>query len=355
MNNNIISKILFAPFALLFGIGVSLRKWAYKVGLLKSIKFDFPVISVGNLNVGGTGKSPHVEFLVRMLKDYINVATISRGYKRKTKGFRYVQLNDTAETVGDEPLQFKQNFPDILVTVNESRITGIMKLIGDVPDLQAIIMDDAYQHLAITPNLYILLTEYKSPFTTDNLLPVGRLRENKKSYNRADIIIVTKCPKILNEGDKLEWTTAINPLSHQQLYFSKFQYGKPYYLFNPAYAYSLTTEVEALVFCAIANTDYLEKHLETTIKRAKILRFPDHHYFTNSELGNLKAQFEKLDAPQKIILTTEKDATRLRLHQDFIIENKLPIFVLPIEVDFLFNEKEIFVKSIQQFLLNFKV
>lgn len=354
MNNNIISKILFAPFALLFGIGVSLRKWAYKTNLLKAVKFDFPVISVGNLNVGGTGKSPHVEFLVRILKDYINVATISRGYKRKTKGFRYVQLNDTAETVGDEPLQFKQKFPDVLVAVNESRITGIMKLIGDVPDLQTIIMDDAFQHLAITPNLNILLTEYKRPFTKDNLLPVGRLRENPKGAKRADIIIVTKCPDTLNEGDKLEWAAKINPLPHQQLYFSKFQYGKPYYLFNPTYAYSLSTEVEALVFCAIANTDYLEKYLETTIKKAKILKFPDHHYFTNSELGNLKAQFEKLDAPQKIILTTEKDATRLRLHQDFIIENKLPIFVLPIEVDFLFNEKEAFVQAVQQFLLNFK-
>lgn len=355
MRNNIISKILFSPFALLFGIGVSLRKWAYRNNLLKAIKFDFPVISVGNLNVGGTGKSPHVELLVRILKDYINIATISRGYKRKTKGFRYVQLNDTAETVGDEPLQFKQKFPDILVAVNESRITGIMKLIGDVPDLQAIIMDDAFQHLAITPNLNILLTEYNRPFTEDNLLPVGRLRESAKGYKRANIIIVTKCPKTLNEGDKLEWTTKINPLPHQQLYFTKFEYGKPYYLFNPAYAYSLSSEVEVLFFCAIANTDYLEKYLETSVKKAKMLRFPDHHYFTNSELGNLKAQFEKLDAPQKIILTTEKDATRLRLHQDFIIENKLPIFVLPIEVDFLFNEKETFVKSIQQFLLDFKV
>ncbi|MFK7946186.1 MAG: tetraacyldisaccharide 4'-kinase [Saprospiraceae bacterium] len=353
--NNTITKILLAPFTLLFGIGVSLRKLAYRTGLLKSIRFDFPIISVGNLNVGGTGKSPHVSYLAKFLSPYINVGMLSRGYKRKTKGFRYVALNNSVEEVGDEPLQFKLRHPDTLVAVNESRIQGVFKMLGDYEDLQTILMDDAYQHLSITPNLNILLTEYNRPYTNDYLLPSGRLREGKSGAERADIIIVTKCPDELNQGDQLAFEKELQPLPNQRLYFSKFNYGKPYYLFNPGYSYSLSDQLEVLVFCAIANTDYLESYLQKTVKKAKILQFPDHHFFTNSELGNLKAQFDLIESPQKIIVTTEKDAMRLRLHQDFIIESKLPIFVLPIEVDFLFDEAEKFQNDVKQFLLDFKV
>ena len=353
--NDKLTKILLLPFTLLFGFGVKLRKLAYKTGLLKSIKFDFPIISVGNLNVGGTGKTPHISYLVKFLSPYINVGILSRGYKRKSKGFRYVFMNSVVEDVGDEPLQFKLKHPDTLVAVNESRIQGVFKMLGDYDNLQVILMDDAYQHLSITPNLNILLTEYNRPYTEDYLLPSGRLRENKSAAKRADIIIVTKCPAQLNQGDRLAWEKKLQPLPHQRLYFSKFNYGKPYYLFNPSYVYSLYDELEVLVFCAIANTDYLEKHLEKTVKKAKILQFPDHHYFTNSELGNLKAQFDLMQSSQKIILTTEKDAMRLRLHQEFILEAQLPIFVLPVEVAFLFEEGDKFQNDVKAFLLDFKV
>lgn len=353
--NNTITKILLAPFTLLFGIGVSLRKLAYRTGLLKSIRFDFPIISVGNLNVGGTGKSPHVAYLAKVLSPYINVGMLSRGYKRKTKGFHYVAMNNTVEEVGDEPLQFKLRHPDTLVAVNESRIQGVFKMLGDYQDLQVILMDDAYQHLSITPNLNILLTEYNRPYTNDFLLPSGRLREGKSGAERADIVIVTKCPDDLNQGDKLAWEKDLQLLPNQRLYFSKFKYAKPYYLFNPSYIYSLSDELEVLVFCAIANTDYLENYLAKTVKKAKIMKFPDHHFFTNSELGNLKAQFDLLETPQKIIITTEKDAMRLRLHQDYIIESKLPIFVLPVDVDFLFDETKKIEADVKQFLLDFKV
>lgn len=353
--NKIITRILLFPFAMLFGLGVSLRKLFYRIGLLKSIRFDFPIISVGNLNVGGTGKSPHVSFIAKYLNEYIDVGVLSRGYKRETQGFQYVQLNNTVEQVGDEPLQFKIRHPNILVAVNESRIDGVQKMIGDYDNLQTIILDDAFQHLAIQPNLNILLTEYKRPYTKDFLLPLGRLREGRSGAARADIIIVTKCPKSLNQSDRQTWEQAIQPKLHQRLYFSYYQYGNPYYLFNPNYVYKLSDKVEVLLFCAIANTDYLEEYLELTVAKAKILKFPDHHYFKNSEIGNLKAQFDGISAIQKIILTTEKDAVRLRLHQDFIIENRLPIFVLPIEVDFLFHEKQTFLSDVKNFLLNFKI
>jgi tetraacyldisaccharide 4'-kinase len=352
---NIITRILLLPFSVLFGIGVSLRKLFYRIGLLKSIRFDFPIISVGNLNVGGTGKSPHVSFMAKYLNEYINVGVLSRGYKRETQGFQYVQLNNTVEQVGDEPLQFKIRHPNILVAVNESRINAVQKMIGDYDNLQTIILDDAFQHLAIQPNLNILLTEHKRPYTEDFLLPSGRLREGRSGAERADIIIVTKCPKTLNEGDRLTWKDSLQPKSHQRLYFSFYQYGNPYYLFNPNYVYSLSDKVEVLLFCAIANTDYLEEYLAATVAKATILKFPDHHYFKNSEIANLKAQFDTIQTPQKIILTTEKDAVRLRLHEDFIIKNQLPIFVLPIEVDFLFNEKETFLSDVKDFLLGFKV
>jgi tetraacyldisaccharide 4'-kinase len=353
--DNIITRILLFPFSLLFGIGVSLRKLFYRIGLLKSIRFDFPIISVGNLNVGGTGKSTHVYFIAKYLNDYINVGVLSRGYKRETRGFQYVQLNNTVEQVGDEPLQFKIRHPNILVAVNESRINGVQKMIGDYDNLQTIILDDAFQHLAIQPNLNILLTEHKRPYTQDFLLPSGRLREGRSGAERADIIIVTKCPKTLNQGDKLTWQELLQPKSHQRLYFSYYEYRNPYYLFNPKYIYSLSEQVEVLLFCAIANTDYLEEYLEAEVAKATILKFPDHHYFTNSEVGNLKAQFDNIKATQKIILTTEKDAVRLRLHEDFIIKNQLPVFVLPIEVEFLFDEKEKFLSDLKDFLLGFKV
>ena len=347
--------MLLFPFSVLFGIGVSLRKLLYRMDLLKSIRFDFPIISVGNLNVGGTGKSPHVSFIAKYLNEYSKVGVLSRGYKRETRGFQYGQLNHTVEQVGDEPLQFKIRHPNILVAVNESRIDGVQKMIGDYDNLQTIILDDAFQHLAIQPNLNILLTEYKRPYTEDFLLPSGRLREGRFGAERADIIIITKCPKSLNLSDRATWEQKIQPKSHQRLYFSFYQYGDPYYLFNPNYIFKLSDKVEVVLFCAIANTDYLEAYLENTVAKAKILKFPDHHYFKNAEIGNLKAQFDSIANTQKVILTTEKDAVRLRLHQDFILENQLPIFVLPIEVDFLFHEKEKFLTDIKDFLLNFKI
>ena len=348
-------RFLLFPFALIYDLVTRIRNLFFDFGIFKQTSFKIPVIVVGNLSVGGTGKTPQVEYLIRLLQNGYKTSVLSRGYKRKTKGFRYVNLNNSVEEVGDEPLQFKLRHPDTLVAVNESRIQGIFKMLGDYPDLQTILMDDAYQHLSITPNLNVLLTEYNRPYTDDFLLPSGRLREGKSGAARADIIIVTKCPDELNQGDKLAWENRLQPLPNQRLYFSKFQYGKPYYLFNPSYAYSLSDQLEVLVFCAIANTDYLENYLQKTVRKAKILQFPDHHFFTNSELGNLKAQFDLLKSAQKIILTTEKDAMRLRLHQDFIIESQLPIFVLPIEVDFLFDEAEKFQDDVKQFLLNFKV
>ena len=210
MVRDFILKVLLSPFAILFGIGVAFKNILYRVGLLKGLRFSIPVINLGNLTVGGAGKTPHTEYLIRLLKEYITVSTLSRGYGRSTKGYLHVHAGNTADQVGDEPLQYKRKFPDITVAVCESRSLGIPKLIQHNPNVQSILLDDAYQHRSVEPALNILLTEHDHRFTHDFLLPVGRLREWRSAYKRADRIIVTKCPHDLSL--KLWFNTRINCL-----------------------------------------------------------------------------------------------------------------------------------------------
>ncbi|MCB9264494.1 MAG: tetraacyldisaccharide 4'-kinase [Lewinellaceae bacterium] len=354
MIQRVLVQILLAPFSFLYGIGVGLRNALYSRGLLKGVEFNVPVISVGNLSVGGAGKTPHIEYLIRLLKDYIEVATLSRGYRRKTKGFLAVNTRMNAEQVGDEPLQFKRKFPDIQVTVSESRAFAIPRIMMDRPDTQAILLDDAFQHRSVKPGLNILLTEFSRPFTRDYLLPSGRLREWRSAYERADIIIVSKCPPALAAEEKEAMIKEINPLPHQKLYFSYYRYGKPYYIFNPRYTLELHSDMDVLLISAIANTDYLVDYLEQQANSVRILEYEDHHYFTKYDVGQLKAKFDQLDSPRKAIITTEKDAMRLELHRQFLISDRIPVFAIPVEVQFHFGEGEQFDQDIRDFLLNFK-
>lgn len=347
-------QILLAPFSLLYGLGVGIRNALYSRGLLKGVEFNVPVISVGNLSVGGAGKTPHIEYLIRLLKDYIEVATLSRGYRRKTKGFLTVQRRMNAEQVGDEPLQFKRKFPDILVTVSESRTFAIPKIMMDRPETQVILLDDAFQHRSVRPGLNILLTEYSRPFTRDYLLPSGRLREWRSAYRRADIIIVSKCPVEMNVEQKEAMIREINPFPHQKIYFSYYQYGKPYYIFNPRYVLELHSEMEVLLISAIANTDYLVEYLDEQAGEVRILEYEDHHYFTKYDVGQLKAKFDQMESESKAIITTEKDAMRLELHRQFLIGDRIPVFAIPVEVQFHFGEGEQFGQDVRDFLLNFK-
>lgn len=354
MIQNILVKILLAPFSFLFGLGVSFRNFLYRKELLKGIEFNIPVVAVGNLSLGGAGKTPHIEYLVRLLKDYVNIATLSRGYKRKTKGFKVVHPKNTAEQVGDEPLQFKRKFPDIEVAVAEDRSFAIPELLKWNGDLQIVLLDDAFQHRSIKPGLNILLTQFNLPFTRDYLLPSGRLREWRSAYERADVIIVTKCPLDVNEQEKQELITEINPFSHQKVYFSYYDYNTPYFIFNRQYVAPLQKDWDVLLISAIAGTEYLRGYLEEMVNSVTALEYEDHHYFTKFDIGRLKAHFEGIDSKKKIILTTEKDATRLELHKDYIIKNQLPVFALPVEVKFLFEEGEQFDEQVRQYLLGFK-
>ncbi len=354
MVQNILIKILLAPFSLLYGIGISIRNFLYRNGLLKGIVFSVPLISVGNLSIGGTGKTPHIEYLIRLLKDYIEVATLSRGYQRKTKGYLEIKPSFNAEQSGDEPLQFARKFQDILVSVGEDRSYAIPKIMQNHPETEVVLLDDAFQHLSVKPGLNVLLTEYGKPFTRDYLLPSGRLREWRSSYERADVIVVSKCPHEMTETEKDKMTAEINPFPHQKIFFSKYDYGYPYYIFNWSQRFRIDPDWDVLVICAIANTDYLLNNLKPLVNSVKVLAFEDHHFFKAYDIGRLKETFDKIDSKKKVIITTEKDAMRLELHRQFLIENQLPIMVLPVEVSFLFDEGGKFDDVVKNFLLNFR-
>lgn len=347
-------KILLAPFSLLYGVGISLRNFLYQKELLKGIRFDIPVISVGNLSIGGAGKTPHIEYLIRLLQPYIYVSTLSRGYKRSTKGFLLARPHHNAKSIGDEPLQFVRKFPGVVVAVAENRSFAVPQMMMAAPHLQAILLDDAFQHRSIEAGLNILLTQYNLPFTQDYLLPSGRLREWRSAYHRADVIIVTKCPEQVSEEEKTKLRREINLLAHQRLFFSKYVYENPYYIFNANQRLELDDKLDVFLICAIAGTDYLLKYLEPQVDSVTVLEYEDHHYFSENDMDQLKSSFERIKSERKIIITTEKDAMRLELHRNFIVQHRLPIFVLPIRVEFLFDEGKEFNEGIQNFLLNFR-
>ncbi len=354
MSEDIVIRVLLLPLALLYGLAVGTRNLLYRVGVLRSVRFDLPVISVGNLSVGGAGKSPHIEYLIRWLDQFINVAVLSRGYGRKTFGFRPVTLIDTAEDAGDEPLQFKRKFPSVPINVGESRALGVPEVLKYSPDTQCILLDDAFQHLAVTPGLNILLTEFSRPFTSDWLLPAGRLREWRLGYRRADIIVVTKCPPDLTELQRREMLLEIDPYPRQRVYFSQYRYGLPFDLLRPDLRRPLDLETDVLLVSAIANTDYLLSHLAAEVRSVQTLEYEDHHYFEETDLNDLLKRFEQLPSRNKIIITTEKDAARLELHQGFFWKNTLPVFVLPVEVAFCDQDEALFQADVQKFMLEFR-
>jgi tetraacyldisaccharide 4'-kinase len=366
MAGNLFYCILVSPLALIYGAIVNLRAFSYRTGLLRSSRFDVPVIVVGNLSTGGAGKSPHTEYLVRLLEPYISVAILSRGYKRKTEGFRMVELDDTALDVGDEPLQFKRKYPSVPVAVGERRAYAIPQIIYRHPTIQAIILDDAFQHYAVRPYFRLLVTEYNRPFTRDYLLPMGNLREGRWTYLRADIIVVSKCPTDLQTIDKQKFIAEIHPTENQRVYFSYYAYGKPYPIlaaasspyfesWNTDVPTDLDAETDVLLITGIARTDYLLEHLSQKVKSVTTFAFEDHRVFTNYDVAHLKKLFDQMASRKKIILTTEKDATRLELHREYLERNQVEIYALPIEVQFLFGEGSQFDADIKQRLLDFKV
>lgn len=344
-------RFVLFPFSILYGFIIWIRNKLYDKNIFHSASFNFPIISVGNLSVGGTGKTPMVEYLVRLLKDEYKVATMSRGYKRKTKGFAIANENTTAIDIGDEPMQFYKKFPDITVAVAEERLVSIPQLLYEKPDTRVIILDDAFQHRQVKAGLNIILTEYRDLFTRDFILPAGNLRDLKSSYKRADIIIVTKCKSHLTEEERDKIVKEIKPLAHQKIFFTKIEYGSPYHLFTKEEKF-LTPDTDILLVCGIANPKPIKEILNTYVATYDMIRYRDHHIFTTDDLKDIIDQFEKLDDGNKIILTTEKDGVRLAKFENELID--LPVYVFPIRHKILFGEEELFHEKVISFIETYK-
>jgi tetraacyldisaccharide 4'-kinase len=352
--NNIFLKsfrVLLLPFAILYGWIVSLRNWLYNKQYLKSVEFNVPMICVGNLSLGGTGKSPMVEHLLALLSDEYKLATLSRGYKRKTKGYALANETTTALEIGDEPMQFHIKHPNVAVAVGERRIEAIPQLIQDVPNLQAIILDDAFQHREIVAGFNIILTDYNNLYCDDIFFPTGDLRDERKSAKRADIIVVTKCPSNLTEEEKDEIIDKLYPAQHQSVFFTCIAYETPYHIYNPSEQWVLTMRDEVLLVCGIANPLPLKEYLHENTDTYYQISYSDHHIFSIEDLNEIKDKFDQITSKSKLILTTEKDAVRLVKYTEEL--HDIPLYVLPIKPHFLFDAENVFNKLVMDYLAQF--
>lgn len=338
--------ILF-PLSIIYGFIIWLRNKLFDKNILRSASFNFPLICVGNLAVGGTGKTPMTEYLIRLLQQKYIVATLSRGYKRKTKGFAIAEENTTAIDVGDEPMQLHKKFPNVTVAVAEERVVGIPQLLHAKPKTEVIILDDAFQHREVRAGMNILLTDYQNLYTRDFILPAGDMRDVKSSSKRAHIIIVTKCKSHLNDEEKEKIIKELNPLPDQKVYFTKIEYGSPYHLFTKETKF-LEPETNVLLVCGIANPKPLQEILTTYSASYELLFFTDHHIFTIDDLEEIKKQFSKIESQNKIILTTEKDGVRLAKYESEL--KQLPIYIIPIRHKFLFGQENEFEKIVLEFV-----
>ena len=344
-------RILLFPFSVLYALVVLIRNLLYDKKILSSTSFNLPLISVGNLSIGGTGKSPMVEWLVAHLKNEFRIAVLSRGYKRKTKGYALANANSTALEIGDEPMQFHSKFPDVPIAVGEERIVAIPQLLHDRPETQAVILDDAFQHRAIQPGLNILLTDYNNLYTRDWFLPTGDLRDGPTSSKRAKVIMVTKCPKELTSSEQAAIKTEIAPSADQSVFFTSLQYGQPYHIIEKNQEL-ITSEHEVLLVTGIANPRSIKQYLLDQTDTYYEMTYGDHHIFTIDDLRDIKKRFSAMSAEKKMIITTEKDAVRLvKFEQEL---RQVPMYVLPIGHHFLNGEAQSFLHLIVNFIRTFK-
>ncbi len=345
-------NIALYPISLLYGVITGVRNFLFNKKMLRSVGFETPVISVGNLAVGGTGKTPHTEFILRNLGKKYKLAVVSRGYKRATKGFILADKESSAVKIGDEPYQIYSKFPDVKVAVDEKRVHGIRQLLKLFPDTEAIILDDAFQHRYVKPGLSILLTDFSNLYSDDVMLPYGTLREWKHNSKRADIILVTKCPAGVQKTDFNLISDKLGIKPHQELFFSSFEYRKIYPVF-PGFAHAklIDTETSVLLITGIVKPEPIVGHLQNFTKNIQPYFFPDHHEFTKNELEKIEKEFECLIG-NKIIITTEKDAARFKSNaylSNLLMQN---LYALPLEVKILNNEQDIFIQKIENYVRN---
>jgi tetraacyldisaccharide 4'-kinase len=317
-------KILF-PFAVLYGFITAVRNWLYDKAILQSHSFSIPIIAVGNLSVGGTGKTPQIEYLIRLLSPNYKIAVLSRGYKRKSSGFLLAEYSSTAESLGDEPFQLHQKFPSIQVAVDANRKNGIERLLASENKPDIILLDDAFQHRRVKAGFYILLTAYNDLYTDDYILPTGNLRESRSGAKRAHVVVVTKCPQTLTEVAQNQIRNKLPLSKHQQLYFSTIHYDQMVYSETEKRTVSSLLNTDKLLVAGIAKPQPFFNHLQDG--NDEELKFPDHHDFTENDIQTIQKK-----SNNKPIITTEKDFVRLKGKV-----NPAQLFYLPIKSVFLSN------------------
>jgi len=343
-------KILLYPLSWIYGLVVYIRNSLYDYKFFKSTEFEIPVISIGNITVGGTGKTPHTEYLVELLRKHVKVATLSRGYKRKTKGFRLVETNSKAREVGDEPLQIKKKFPEVTVAVDEKRVRGINQLLKDEansPD--AVLLDDAFQHRKVSPGINILLIDYNHPIDKDELLPVGRLRERKYQRRRANVIVYTKCPDEITPITRRIIMKDVNLRPYQSLYFTTMVYGDPVPVFpevSSPKARKGELKQPVILLSGIANPELWQRYVAGRYAVIDELIFGDHHHFTAKDIKTIEARFVRYQEQKPVIITTEKDAMRLRDEESIPEFIRSQMYYIPLKIKFLDHEGKSFDKTI---------
>jgi tetraacyldisaccharide 4'-kinase len=346
--------LLLIPFSLIYGLIIWIRNTLFDFHVIRSTEFPIPVISVGNITVGGTGKTPHVEYLAELLKHEFQVAVLSRGYKRKTRRFILAKPDSGADEIGDEPAQIKRKYPDIHVAVDRRRVHGIRELMKRIPDLDVVLLDDAYQHRYVKPGLSILLIDFNRPLSEDHLLPAGRLREQAYEKRRAHIIMITKCPDRLKPIDRRILVKDLKLYPFQNLYFTKLSYGPPAPVFSEAGNALSLAEIKAskpgiLMVSGIAGPRLFKKHLRGISTRITEMIFPDHHAFSDRDLTRMQQVFEEIKEENKYIFTTEKDAVRLRNFTNIGSPMRERMYYVPVGISILNDDRD----SIHQQILNY--
>ena len=336
------------PFSWIYGSIVRFRNWLFDMGLKKSKSFSIPIISVGNITVGGSGKTPHVEYLIRLLHDKAKIAVLSRGYKRKSHGYVLAEESTTMPEIGDEPFQMHQKFSDIYVAVDTKRARGIENLQNDeaTKDVDVVLLDDAFQHRYVKPGINILLVDYHRLIIYDKMLPAGRLREPLSGKNRADIVIITKCPKDLKPMEFRVLTKAMDLYPFQKLYFTSIDYDTPKGVFEEKQIeLDKLQDYHVLLLTGIASPKQMEHDLKPMTKDITNLSFGDHHSFKGKDIDRINDAFESMPEP-RIIITTEKDAVRLRETEGLYEKVKSNMYELPIKVSFMLDQQDNFNEKI---------
>lgn len=342
-------SFLLLPLSLIYSFLVFIRNKLFDIKILSSKEFDIPIISVGNITAGGTGKTPTTEYLISLMRNEFSIATLSRGYKRKTRGYILASLDSRTTDIGDEPKQIKQKFPEVIVSVCESRVKGILKILRGNNNVNAIILDDAFQHRHVSPGISILLIDYNRPLAHDHILPYGYLRESAHQMKRANIILITKCPREIKPIEKRIIEKDLHLFPYQSLYFTTIKYAKACSVYHKDKNIELDDRPILLV-SGIANPSQLLAHVKGFSKNVQHISYPDHYSYTQKDIDHITQRFSNIADDRKVIVTTEKDAMRILDFENLPVELTDKIYFIPIEIEFMYKDNDTFNKQILNYV-----